>query len=89
MSELFDSVDELLARPADLPPSAIRARLRRAGGLTQPDVAEALGVHRIQVTRWENGHTEPRAPHRAAYARLLGKLAEAHPEAAAEEAPMT
>jgi transcriptional regulator with XRE-family HTH domain len=85
MSELFDAVDALLTRPADLPPPAVRARLRRADGLTQAQVAEALGVTRVQVLRWENGQAEPRAPHRAAYARLMKGLADKHPAVAESE----
>lgn len=85
----FSAVDALLNRPADLPPPAVRARLRRAGRLTQAEVADALGVVRAQVNRWEGGHAEPRKPHREAYARLLHGLAEQYPEAAAEEAPVT
>lgn len=83
---MFDAVDALVSRPADLPPPSVRGRLRRADGLTQPDVAETLGVHRVQVARWETGRAEPRKPHRAAYVRLLEQLAEKHPEAVAEEA---
>ncbi|WP_093699470.1 helix-turn-helix transcriptional regulator [Streptomyces sp. 2231.1] len=74
------AIDELLRRPADLPPPGVRSLLRRAHRLTQQEVAEALGVHRIQVVRWEGGQAEPRNPHRRAYARLLAGLAEQHPE---------
>lgn len=84
-----EAVDALVSRLPDLPPPAVRARLRRAGKLTQPEVAEALGVHRVQVARWESGRCEPRKPHRALYAHLLRQLAERHPHAAAEEAAVT
>ncbi|MFF4845518.1 helix-turn-helix domain-containing protein [Streptomyces collinus] len=80
------AVDELLRRPADLPPPAVRSLLRRAHRLTQQEVAEALGVHRIQVVRWEGGQAEPRNPHRRTYARLLAGLAKLHPEVL-EQAP--
>ncbi|MER7983386.1 helix-turn-helix transcriptional regulator [Streptomyces sp. NPDC095817] len=68
-------VESLLHRAVTLPAPAERARLRLAGSLTQAEVAEALGVHRVQVARWENGRAEPRPPHRQTYARLLAGLA--------------
>ncbi|GGO60083.1 helix-turn-helix transcriptional regulator [Streptomyces lasiicapitis] len=77
--DLSASVDSLLARSASLPAPAERARLRRAGSLTQAEVAEALGVHRVQVARWETGRAEPRAPHKQAYARLLKGLSARYP----------
>ncbi|KUN58455.1 helix-turn-helix domain-containing protein [Streptomyces griseorubiginosus] len=83
MTDLIEAVDALLNRPADvLPPPEIRARLRKASGLTQEEVAEAFGVHRMAFLRWENGHSMPRRKHRDAYLRLLKGWAEKHPEAA-------
>lgn len=84
---MFDAVDELLRRrPADLPAPAVRAKLRQAHRLTQEEVAEAIGVHRIQVVRWESGKAEPRNPHRRAYSHLLAGLAEQYPEVLASAA---
>ncbi|MFD8375307.1 helix-turn-helix transcriptional regulator [Streptomyces sp. NPDC059688] len=77
---MHEAVNQLLNRPADLPLPSIRTALRRAHRLTQQEVAEAIGVHRIQVVRWEKGQAEPRNPHRRAYAHLLAGLAEQHPE---------
>lgn len=85
-SEVFDAVDALLARPVDLPPPAIRARLRQADGLTQAEVAEVLGVSRLSLQRWENGATTPRRRHRAAYERLLRGWTAKHPHVAVEDA---
>ncbi|PKV77057.1 helix-turn-helix domain-containing protein [Streptomyces sp. TLI_146] len=82
--DVFERVDALVARSAGLPPPHVRARLRQAGRLTQAEVAEALGVHRVQVVRWEGGKAEPRQPHRLLYARLLCGLAEKYPEAACQ-----
>ncbi|MET9913577.1 helix-turn-helix domain-containing protein [Streptomyces sp. NPDC006476] len=83
MTDLTDVVDELLSRPADvLPPPEVRARLRKASGLTQEEIADAFGVHRMAFLRWENGHSMPRPRHRAAYLRLLKGWAQKHPEAA-------
>ncbi|MFI0941363.1 telomere-associated protein Tap [Streptomyces sp. NPDC021020] len=85
-NELFSAVDALLEQvPADdLPPSAERKRLREAAGLSQGQVAAALGTRRETVGSWEAGLREPRPPQRAAYARLLEGLAARFPAAPAD-----
>ncbi|MGW2680928.1 helix-turn-helix domain-containing protein [Streptomyces sp. NPDC001436] len=55
--------------------------MRRAAGLTQSQVADALGVRYQQVLRWEQGAAEPRGKRRTAYSLLLQQLAARHPEA--------
>ncbi|MFC3235013.1 helix-turn-helix transcriptional regulator [Streptomyces nitrosporeus] len=65
-----------------LPSARVRAQLRLAAGLTQQEVADAVGVKRLAVARWELGQTQPRRPHRATYMHLLKRLAERFPEAA-------
>lgn len=80
MSELFDAVDALIAGQSPLPLPAERKRLRQAHGLSQDQVATALQVRRATVISWEAGKTEPRPPHREAYARLLDKLAALYPD---------
>ncbi|MEV3988267.1 helix-turn-helix domain-containing protein [Streptomyces sp. NPDC049837] len=79
--QLFAAVDALLEQAAQdpLPEPDERKRLREAAGLSQDQIAKALSVRRETVTGWETGRTEPRAPKRAAYARLLSGLAERHP----------
>ncbi|WLQ69199.1 MULTISPECIES: helix-turn-helix domain-containing protein [Streptomyces] len=79
----MDAIEALLSRP-NLPPPAARAALRRADGLTQAEVAEALEVSRVAFHRWETGQAEPRARSRAAYLRLLQGLAKKHPEISME-----
>ncbi|MFF3127855.1 helix-turn-helix domain-containing protein [Streptomyces sp. NPDC057908] len=74
----MDAIEALLSRPG-LPPPAVRAALRKAEGLTQVEVADALGVTRVAFHRWETGQAEPRARSKAAYLRLLQGLAEKHP----------
>ncbi|MFJ3630370.1 helix-turn-helix transcriptional regulator [Streptomyces albidoflavus] len=69
-----------------LPPPRVRQQLRLAGGLTQADVAEAIGVQRVAVARWEAGLTQPHRNNRLKYATLLRQLAEEHP-AAVQEVP--
>ncbi|GAA3163539.1 helix-turn-helix domain-containing protein [Streptomyces ramulosus] len=71
-----------------LPPPPVRQRLRRAAGLTQQEVADAVGVKRLAVARWELGETHPRRPHRAVYMHLLRQLAERFPEAADPDSGM-
>jgi DNA-binding transcriptional regulator YiaG len=70
------TLDEVLAqvRREELPPPATRALLRRQAGLTQRQVADVLGVHRITVTRWEQGWRSPRGRLRREYRRLLDRL---------------
>ncbi|GAA2500794.1 helix-turn-helix transcriptional regulator [Streptomyces sp. NPDC059506] len=76
-------VDVLLAGLDDaLPPPRVRAQLRLAANLTQQDIADAVGVKRLAVVRWELGKSNPRRPQRDAYIHLLKRLAERFPEAA-------
>ncbi|MFC0602268.1 helix-turn-helix transcriptional regulator [Streptomyces palmae] len=79
---LLDDLDNVL------PPPQVRARLRLAAGLTQEDVADAIGVKRLTVVRWELGQAHPRRPQREAYIHLLKRLAERFPEAAGLKAGM-
>jgi HTH-type transcriptional regulator/antitoxin MqsA len=84
VSDLLDAVDALLARPDVLPPPEVRARLRKADGLTQEEVAEVFGVTRVAFHRWETGTAKPRRRHLEAYVRLLNGWAQKHPQAAAQ-----
>ncbi|MDX2748430.1 MULTISPECIES: helix-turn-helix domain-containing protein [Streptomyces] len=77
--DLLAAVDAVLTRSPELPTPSARARLRKADGLTQQQVADLLGVRRLAVARWEAGKVEPREPHRQAYIRLLAGLAIKHP----------
>jgi HTH-type transcriptional regulator/antitoxin MqsA len=72
---LLDGLDDVL------PPPHVRAQLRLAAGLTQKDVADAVGVKRLAVVRWELGKSNPRRPQREVYMHLLKRLAERFPEA--------
>ncbi|WP_254211952.1 helix-turn-helix transcriptional regulator [Streptomyces sp. ADI95-16] len=64
----------------------MRQQLRLAAGLSQTEVADAVGVKRLAVARWELGQAHPRKPYREIYAHLLRRLAEKYP--AAEEEVM-
>jgi HTH-type transcriptional regulator/antitoxin MqsA len=72
-----------------LPTPRVRQQLRLAAGLTQQEVADAVGVKRLAVARWELGQTHPRRPHRAVYIHLLKGLAERFPEVAELDAGST
>lgn len=68
-------VDELLERVRarrKLPPAVERRRIREAAGVSQHEIAKALGVSWTAVYRWERG-SRPRE-HEASYAALLEEL---------------
>ncbi|MFJ6452278.1 helix-turn-helix transcriptional regulator [Streptomyces hydrogenans] len=89
VSDGSQRVDALLNSLDDvLPPPSVRAKLRLAAGLTQQEVAEAVGVKRLAVARWELGQAHPRRPHRENYMHLLKGLAERFPEAARSDEGM-
>ncbi|MGW7645442.1 helix-turn-helix domain-containing protein [Streptomyces bobili] len=64
-----------------MPPPDVRARLRKADGLTQEEVASTFGVTRVAFHRWETGIAKPRRRHLEAYVRLLDGWTKKHPEA--------
>ena len=60
-----------------LPPVPSRRVLRLAAGLSQTEVATAVGVDRATVSRWETGSREPAGSNRDAYAEALDEMARA------------
>lgn len=76
------SIHEVLAggEPTDRPSAQHRGRTlstrisgdRRAAGLTQQQLAEAVGVERKTVCRWENGRTQGLGTNLERLARVLG-----------------
>ncbi|WP_042395385.1 telomere-associated protein Tap [Streptacidiphilus carbonis] len=92
---LFAGVDALLAAVQSgqvLPSPEERVRLRRAAGLTEAAVAQALRTRPASVQAWEEGRSEPSGDKREAYRRLLEGLAQrfpapVEPEAAPEVEP--
>lgn len=63
-----------LAQGATLPPVAARRAIRLAAGVGQTELAEALGVSRWSLIRWETGRTEPMPEARRRYAGALRAL---------------
>ncbi|WP_251065316.1 helix-turn-helix transcriptional regulator [Streptomyces sp. ISL-44] len=86
MSGRLRRVDALVEDDT-LPSPRVRQQLRIAAGLTQAEVANAVGVQRVAVARWEAGLTQPHRGNRLTYAHLLRRLAEKYPGAAVEETP--
>ena len=58
-----------------LPGPAARRLLRARAGLTQEEIAEALGVTRAAISRWETGNRNPRGPMLESYLVVLERLA--------------
>lgn len=54
-------------------PGAVRA-IRVGAGLSQAEVAAALGVTQTAMSRWERGQRVPRGKAAQDYARLLQRL---------------
>src|SRR3954470_17820223 len=52
------------------------ARLRLAGGMTQPDLAEKAGVPLFSLRSWEQDYRRPRADAAVRVARALGVTVE-------------
>ena len=58
-----------------LPTPALRRLLREQLGLSQQTLAEAVGVTRETISRWENGEREPtRGDHAERYLEALEYL---------------
>jgi DNA-binding transcriptional regulator YiaG len=62
-------------RAAQLPPPAVRRRIRCDAGVTLAEMAAELNVTPVTVLRWEQG-TEPRRDRAIAYRGLLDALRE-------------
>ncbi|MFF6990216.1 helix-turn-helix domain-containing protein [Streptomyces sp. NPDC010273] len=74
---------------APLPAPEDHARLRRAGQLTDEQVAAAFGVTTATVRSWETGRTTPTGLRRAAYAAFLSGLARGLAPSSTPAAPST
>jgi DNA-binding transcriptional regulator YiaG len=78
VSEVSDPRGELLAAASlyqRLPDARRRVRIREDAAVTQRQMADALGVSAMTLSRWERG-VRPRARHAQAYLELLEQLQE-------------
>jgi transcriptional regulator with XRE-family HTH domain len=57
-----------------LPPPAKQRLIRELAGLSQEDIAQALGCTRMAVSLWESGRRTPRPPLLARYVALLDRI---------------
>lgn len=73
MTGLSNLIDR--TRRRRLPDPEMRRLLRLKAGLSQAEIAAAIGVERPTVSRWESGVRSPRGRHAEAYAALLRGLA--------------
>ena len=71
----LDELVEISRMRRRLPEPAMRQHLRRRARLTQEDVAEAVGVDRATLSRWESGARTPRGDRLARYVAVLDRLA--------------
>jgi transcriptional regulator with XRE-family HTH domain len=65
----------LIVEARDAAASGRGRRLRQAAGLSQPELAAAVGVSTPLVSRWEAGARRPRGNSAIRYAQLLRALA--------------
>ena len=68
----IDVLLERLRARRSLPPAAERRRSREEAGVSQREMAKALGTSWTSVQRWEEG-ARPRK-HESAYAQVLDEL---------------
>ena len=74
---MIGSRDELLEVAGlyrRLPEGRRRARIREDAGVSQRQMAEALGVSTMTLWRWERRGVRPRLTHVRAYVDLLEEL---------------
>lgn len=69
------TIEQKLAQTKRRPSPAVARALRLEAGLTQAIVAEAIGVSRITMTRFELGHQALRPETAERLAQLLAELA--------------
>ena len=72
-----ERVRALLRAPADLPEPAERRSLRETAGVSQQQLADALGVTRAAISHWETGTRSPRGELRHRYVSAIRVLREA------------
>ncbi|HWS47813.1 MAG TPA: helix-turn-helix transcriptional regulator [Acidimicrobiia bacterium] len=57
-----------------LPAPTVARAIRVAARRSQQEVADAVGVHRVTLARWESGERRPRGHRREIYAAVLDEM---------------
>lgn len=74
---MTDLVEEVRTRRRyKLPSPAMARQIRMDAQVSQDRFAAELGVQRVTISRWENGHRRPRGSLAQRYADLLRRLQE-------------
>lgn len=81
--EVVELVDRL--RSTRLPPPGEWRAIRRVAGASLRDVAAAVGVDAMTISRWELGRSKPWPRHALAYRRVLDALTEVARELQADK----
>jgi HTH-type transcriptional regulator/antitoxin MqsA len=69
-----NTVLDLVRARKRLPSPAIRVAIRKEARVTQAQMADQLGVHRVTFASWEKGDLRPTDEHCLAYLELLEAL---------------
>ncbi|MFJ7069866.1 helix-turn-helix domain-containing protein [Streptomyces sp. NPDC101115] len=74
---ITERINSRMRLRSDLPEPDERRQIREAAGLSQQEIADALGVSRSAIAQWEQGVRYPRERYRAAYAEALDAMKKA------------
>lgn len=64
----------MISRARKLLASGRARQIRRKARISSEELAQAVGVARATLSRWENGQSQPRGPYALRYAELLEEL---------------
>lgn len=78
----FDRIVQLANARRRVRDSKTARDIRIRAGLTEEDMAQALGVTQSTISRWEGGSRQPRGDAAIRWAELLAKLERVNADAA-------
>ena len=64
-----------LVRVRRMAATGVARQIRMEAGLSQAEIADAVGVHRVTLFKWENGRQRPKGPRALRYGEVLDELA--------------
>jgi len=64
-----------LVRVRRMAATGVARQIRMEAGLSQAEIADAVGIHRVTLFKWENGKQRPKGPRALRYAEVLDELA--------------